>query len=136
MRTLLFLMAMLCSCYYGYSQTKLTFSYDAAGNQTQRCYGCSAKKAGEKSLETLENLISLVPNPTNGKLTLFLEGEAQEQAKNVTIYSVLGRKLKSVSLDEFSAETPLDLSGEPTGFYLFQIGLQDGNSITKRIIKN
>ena len=135
MRKSLFLMAMLCSSYYGYSQTKLTFSYDAAGNQTQRCYGCSGAKE-DSGLENLENSISLVPNPTSGRLTLLLKGEAAEQVKNVTIYSTLGREVQKLTLDEFSAETQLNVSKQPTGMYLVQIGLDDGSLITKRIIKH
>ena len=135
MRKSLFLMAMLCSCYYGYSQTKLTFSYDAAGNQTQRCYGCSGAKS-DSDLENLENNISLVPNPTSGRLTLLLKGEAAQQVKNVTVYSTLGREVQKLTLDEFSAETQLNVSKQPTGMYLVQIGLNDGSLITKRIIKH
>ncbi len=77
--------------------------------------------------EYLSNQVSLVPNPTAGKL--YLEVERLE-VEGLFLYDTLGRLVLSKT-NEFNS---MDLSQLPQGFYLLEIETDQGK-LTKKIVK-
>ncbi len=77
--------------------------------------------------EYLSNQVSLVPNPTAGKL--YLEVDRLE-VEGLFLYDTLGRLVLSKT-NEFNS---MDLSQLPQGFYLLEIETDEGK-LTKKIVK-
>lgn len=71
------------------------------------------------------NLISIYPNPTNASIQV----ASTQNIIKIEVYNILGKRVL-VSLD-----TTIDLSFQPSGFYLIKIH-SDKNSITKKVVKN
>jgi hypothetical protein len=81
----------------------------------------------------LENLISLIPNPTNGKvlLTLNLHGY---HAVQIRVYNNLGKEIIAMPSENIQVESfEMDLSKYSTGVYFFKISV-DGRVVTKKLI--
>jgi hypothetical protein len=128
--------------------SQLTFTYDTAGNQTERFYcpdncASTSKTANEKekkdivesATETLKNLLTLYPNPTEGLITVKLESELLEQIESLNVYSTNGVLIKTIKAK--SQNLKIDLTDMPSGVYFLHIHSNNGNdSITKKIIKN
>jgi hypothetical protein len=83
--------------------------------------------------EMEDNKISLVvsPNPTNGSLTLSL---SCKDILTIEIADLSGKIILSQSKTEFSSTT-IDLSGFAKGVYLVRLRDTNGNSVTKKIVK-
>ena len=88
MRNYLFMMSLLCLC-AGYSQTKVSFEYDQAGNQIKRsaCNTCRLATqplvkdeteivAADMEISQDSDVISYYPNPV--KEQLYLKWEINE----------------------------------------------------------
>ena len=71
---------------------------------------------------------SLFPNPVEDRLSLQLSGNAS--CKNVEIYGIDGRLLKSQS-DDFEN---IDVSDLPTGLYIAKINLNNGAVFTEKVV--
>ncbi|NQY05422.1 MAG: T9SS type A sorting domain-containing protein [Flavobacteriaceae bacterium] len=143
------------------SDSKLLFSYDAAGNQTQRFYcenaGCTVppppafapdntKELVEKSPEIVEEPdaltsedtlieegIVIYPNPTNGIVNLDFGNS--ELSHEITVYNSNGAVLYTFP-NSSENSTSFDLTQQASGIYLVHIHLSDGKVINKQIIKN
>ena len=76
--------------------------------------------------EQSEVQLEVFPNPTTDRVTI----KTDETIQHVSIYSLNGQKM-----DEISSQT-IDLSKYPKGVYFIEVGFEDGNTITKRIIKH
>ena len=126
--------------------SKLLFTYDTAGNQTERFYcpnNCSSKSANEKEKEEIvesvdepsKNFISLYPNPTEGLITVKFESKSIERIESVQVYSTNGALLKTINAKSQNLE--IDLRDVPSGVYFLHIHANNEHgSITKKIIKN
>ncbi len=79
-------------------------------------------KAGATS-----NTFEIYPNPTTGKIII-----NTDQSYELTITDALGRKIIQTSVS-FNSKT-IDLTNYPTGTYMFNIKLKDGNIINESII--
>ena len=129
---------------------KITFSYDAAGNQIKRelCLSCPTGKSvntSPKEIEALkeedlqkfspEDVISYYPNPV--KEELYLKWELSEQKTVATIYlfNTSGKLLQTYKgLDHLSNYTIPFLS-YPQGVYLLSLVYNDGEQKTIKIVK-
>lgn len=78
----------------------------------------------------LDRSVSIYPNPTTGILNIGVNNPNVE-IKNIRIVSILGNEVYNSSAA--TANTKIDLSNFPKGFYLIQLTSQQ-ESITRRVI--
>jgi N-acetylneuraminic acid mutarotase len=83
-------------------------------------------------LEELEASIQIYPNPVVSVLRI---SGMQGQLKEFTIYNSSGRKLLSVELNN-SHEESIDISALETGVFILSFRLEDGQVLTKKIVKS
>ena len=76
--------------------------------------------------EVGSNSILIYPNPVNDILSI----QAQFNIENSTIYNTLGKVMYSGKASE------INLSGFSSGVYVLIVQLQNGTSLSKRILKN
>jgi hypothetical protein len=89
--------------------------------------GGSNPGTGIKDLHAFENLL-IYPNPS--QIDIFISG-LQETPSTLQIFDMQGRLMTNA----FNS-AQVNVSNLPYGVYLLQISLQNGNSITKKIIVN
>ncbi|WP_211356675.1 T9SS type A sorting domain-containing protein [Aquimarina intermedia] len=137
----------------GFSQSKLIFTYDSAGNQVKKVYcktgNCEVllKSANAKSViekvqsekEIIEykefnNSISIFPNPTKGLLNLRWDSQYNDLISEIVVIDTAS-KVYSLNFVSDDSMIKLDLSYWPNGLYLVKFLFNDGNLITKKIIK-
>ena len=89
---------------------------------------------GQKDFEDIEENeyatanASLFPNPAEDKLSLQVSGNVS--CKNVEIYGIDGRMLKSQNEDFEN----IDVSNLSSGLYIAKIKLSDGNVFTEKVV--
>jgi len=142
----------------GYSQiveieSKLTFTYDNAGNQVTRIFcdnnnNCNAFLEEETDIpifheetvtkEVVENLdqsIAVFPNPTKGDLLIKWDQKFNTQINNVDIIDITSRVYKT-NYKSGNSQTSIDLSSWPDGLYIVRFYVKGGAILNKKIIKN
>lgn len=82
-------------------------------------------------IKAAKNSISVMPNPTNGQLTILIRNKTNLKAGVVTIINASGKTVlnRSVSLVDGDNTFQLDLGSLPTGMYY--AWLKSGNAIEK-----
>lgn len=95
---------------------KVALSYTTIGGQ------------GEAIAPVSDELISIYPNPTSGKIIFSI---ADVDVKQVSLYNQLGQKIMEQA---FVNENVLEIGHYPSGVYLLLMETTQGN-ITKKIIK-
>lgn len=130
------------------AQTKLTFSYDAAGNQITRilCINCLSKSVDEiKEIEAItqddllqfseKDVISYYPNPVKEELYLQWQLLNDNYITSVQLYSVTGQVLRSYqqSLQENNLTIPFQQY--PSGIYIVLMSYKGGGEKSIKIIK-
>lgn len=116
-----FLLLSFLSCSLGISaQTKIGYSYDAAGNRVKREIVLSrtqsqeAKHAVAYSDMLSEHQIQIVPNSKSGKVKVAaLDGKLQF---SVMVYNVSGQNVQT--LKDVRGQAEVDLSNNPNGIYV------------------
>lgn len=116
-----FLLFSLLSCSLGMSaQTKIGYSYDAAGNRVKRELVLSrsqsqeAKRSVAYSDVLVDHQIQLVPNSKSGKVKVAaLDGKLQF---SVMVYNVSGQNVQT--LKDVRGQAEVDLSNNPNGIYV------------------
>jgi hypothetical protein len=81
------------------------------------------------SNNTLENNISLYPNPTKG--TVIIKNLGTVTIENAEIYATNGKKLREYN--KINSQQNLELNSLPSGLYFLKLN-SDKGSITKKII--
>lgn len=79
---------------------------------------------------TLENSITVYPNPTKGKVTISI---AENQLASIVVYNALG-KVVSTQNNVQNGGT-LDITSAPAGIYLFKVTTEQGSTIF-RVVRN
>ena len=80
-----------------------------------------------------DNSISMIPNPSNGNVTLTISGV--DNSVNITVYNVIGQTVKTFASTDVANvfNKNLDLNGLSNGTYLVKI--QSGNKVaTKKLV--
>ncbi|SOU86458.1 Protein of unknown function precursor containing a C-terminal secretion signal [Tenacibaculum dicentrarchi] len=145
-------------------ESKLILSHDIAGNQTQNFYCgdpsyCSPPAARKQEKEKIEDSITSItsesipeenedeiiespildgyidayPNPTFDFVTLRLENIPIMNVHSIKLYNTNSVLVKNINLS--SANIQLDFTSMAVGMYFIHIHLNNGKSITKKIIK-
>lgn len=115
---------------------QVSYSYDEAGNRVSRQAGNGSQAPRRSSVNqqqaSLENAISVGPNPTTGPLEISLLRYSENDECHLTLTNTAGQVLINNSMT--SAKTTLDLSPYAYGFYLLKIDL-NGEQKSYKIIK-
>lgn len=129
---------------------KITFDYDAAGNQIKRelCLSCTKpgyKTSTPKEIIALqeedlqkfspEDVISYYPNPVKEELYLKWELVADKTVADVYLYALNGQVLKTYNNLEKANNLNIPFFNYPTGTYLVVLVYNDGEQKTIKIVK-
>lgn len=132
------------------AQDKITFDYDAAGNQIRRELCLSCNKAGykttapkeiaalqEEDLQKIfpEDVISYYPNPVKEELYLKWELVIDKKVTSIYLYAVNGKILQTYDNLEKTNALNIPFFNYPTGVYLVVLMYNDGEQKTIKIVK-
>lgn len=84
------------------------------------------------ALEELEASLQIYPNPVVSALRI---SGMQGQLKELTIYNSSGKKLRTLDLSH-SFDSFIDVSLLESGVFIFSFRLEDGQVLTKKIVKS
>lgn len=144
-KSLLFIYLFLFSLFAS-AQDKITFTYDVAGNQTQRCINCvmpTAKYVSNPKLLTKEDLIkdevsdqvSYYPNPVKQELYLSWELANNNTISSIHVYSMNGQLVQSYQhTDKINLQT-IPFQEYATGMYAVVLRYSNGEQKSIKIIK-
>lgn len=121
-----------------FSQNKISYRYDAAGNRICReilfSQSQMAKKQNNINTDILgEHKITISPNPTEGILRVEVLDEGDAVDGEAFVYSASGSLVASAPLK--SGVTELNIGSCPSGIYLLHIKQGDSKLIWKIIKK-
>ncbi|MCV9930890.1 T9SS type A sorting domain-containing protein [Flavobacterium sp. LS1R47] len=132
------------------AQQKITFNYDAAGNQTLRelCLsGCTAKMSKEipKEIDAItdedlqkfspEDVISYYPNPVREELYLKWELKDGNSVSSIVVYGLNGQTLNTYHKTKKINTQNISFQSYPTGVYIVALIYTSGDQKTIKIIK-
>jgi len=80
----------------------------------------------------LKSGISLSPNPSKG--IAYLNNTTSETLKNVQVFDVLGKLVKTITTQSTTTKTQLNLTDLNSGIYLMKVNSAKGNSSLKKLI--
>lgn len=106
------------------------FSYDGAGNRVKRSL-ISAKRINSSDTTVFEKNITIYPNPTNGIITLEIEGLEIDDNSKIVIYDIQGEEV--YSKENIDNNLIIDLTDQVSGVYLLDIYINDERSYWKII---
>ncbi|WP_309609119.1 T9SS type A sorting domain-containing protein [Flavobacterium sp.] len=148
----LLLLTLLFGTISSYSQIKILFEYDTAGNQVKRslCINCieydengnpTSKEIAKIKDENLikafpEDAISYYPNPVKEELYLKWELVDNNKVSLIQIYSLTGQLVGSYNKLENTNEKILYFQKYPQGVYDLLILYTNGEQKSIKIIKN
>ena len=131
-----FSILLICLGYLVNSQT-LSFSYDAAGNQIERCYNCNTNKQTNDGESTqFASYFYVFPNPTKGRVQLRWDEKVRGLIHNISILGLNSNYRENLVFNKNLKEISLDLSSQPMGYYIVLFELSNGIVVDKKIIKN
>ena len=138
----------LLFCFTISAQTKLTFSYDGAGNQTTRilCINCLPQSAkpvkeidavAESDLEKFfpEDVISYYPNPVKEELYIKWELIEGNYVSSLQLYGLNGQVLQSFTNLNKKDSQNIAFQSYPTGMYAVILFYKNGEQKSIKIIK-
>ena len=131
MKSILPIVLMTCSV-SAYSQNKISYQYDAAGNRISREILFSQSQMAINTDMLGEHKITISPNPTEGLLRVEILDGGDAIDGDAMVYSANGSLVASAPLK--SSVTELNIGSCPSGIYLLHI--KQGNSkLVWKIIK-
>ena len=134
-----FIILMACAT-ISEAQTRLAFSYDAAGNRVKReiILGRSSKSKIDSTLSIKpiteligEMKITIYPNPTKGQLSVGIANMPQNTSGEIKIYNIVGKVIQQ--LKTLGPLNQFDFSVYPTGIYVLYIKVGQNESKWKII---
>jgi hypothetical protein len=93
-------------------------------------------KGPDNIIRTETNMppVVIYPNPSNGTLHLNLENTAMVKIQQIDVYDIYGKQLRKVENIGIQ-RTTIDLSGLSSGIYFIRVFMDNGETKTKRIVK-
>lgn len=144
------LFSFLFFTFIGNSQQRIIFSYDSAGNQTNRviCL-CGSRIANDtiqtKTIETLTNedlikdeiydQISYYPNPVLDELYVKWNNSDKSYVIKIELYNMNGQSLKSYSDLSRTQITTIPFHNYPNGMYHVVLIYNNGEKKTLKVVK-
>jgi hypothetical protein len=145
------LITLLCLSYtFAFSQDKLAFNYDTAGNQILRdriclnCYVAVADAAKDSLPPDISDLTSqdwlkekfiASPNPVTAILNVEWLSSKENDIRKIALYGGGNQLLFTLNTTNNRNSAEIDFSRFPSGFYLLLVTFADGNTKTHKIIK-
>lgn len=130
------------------AQTKIKFSYDAAGNQINRilCGNCPPEAGKQiKEIEALvdedlekfseEDVISYYPNPVKEELYLKWELTDDNYVTSIQVISMTGQILNTYQGTKINNTQNILFQSYPSGVYVVLLNYKSGDPKTIKIIK-
>ena len=121
---------------------KISYLYDAAGNRSDRIIDYDSQQSPQHAKQAQpaqyedklfgDKQVIIYPNPTEGQVTVEIQNYDAATTGSISISTVNGRLLQQAEI--IAAQTPLDISAQPDGMYLFVIRI-DGQVSTWKILK-
>ena len=134
MRTILPILIMLCLVPDVLGQS-VSFTYDAAGNRTQRTIflqQAPQTRASATEHEAIKDLempryedllgerkVVIYPNPTRGMIMIEFQGYGEMTGARLLLYNMQGNLLQQVNNVELSSI--IDLTAYPSGMYILHL---------------
>lgn len=109
--------------------TSVNFTRDVYYTYWPKCYNSTVSVDDTK---TADEKISVYPNPSNGKVSIDLQGSLAQNA-TLEVYNAMGQLVVSESYNELKGKFELDLSGNAAGVYTIKL-LVNGEVITRRVV--
>jgi hypothetical protein len=140
MRTI-FIFIIFFISWTSFSQMEVRFSFDNAGNQTQRRYvnvwtkSQTNQQLTEILSETKDDSISFYPNPVQNELTLNWVNDSESFVKSIDLYDLNGKHLQSLIQNADLSNTQLDFSLYDKGVFLVTLTYSDNEQKSLKIIK-
>jgi hypothetical protein len=143
----IYFFAFLIASFYTNAQDKITFDYDAAGNQTQRilCITCAttAKVITDPKLLTkadlitsdVSDLISYYPNPVQQELYLSWQLANNNAVTTIQTFDLNGRLIQSYHGLESAKVQTIPFASYPTGIYAVVLAYSNGETKSIKIVK-
>lgn len=152
----LFLTCLFSTISYGQSEYNITFTYDSAGNQSQRnrvCINCGAKAQEvkdstlvkdleislEEPLDELEseskNRIIAYPNPVTDLLNVDWVNDTKSVSQ-INVFSINNSNIFYKKVNPYQNSLELNFSGYPPGVYIATVTFSDGSRQSFQILKN
>ncbi len=94
-----------------------------------KCYNSTVSV---DDLKSVEEKVSVYPNPTNGIVNIDLQG-ALAQTATLEVYNAMGQLVISKNYNEVSGKFDVDLSGNAAGVYTIKL-IANGEVVTKRVV--
>ena len=112
-----------------FSQNKVTYAYDAAGNRTNRTIVMQSKSMAQPA-EQRENIpglseivagisVNIYPNPTEGKIRVDIKNLPDGETANLNLYNVSGHLI--VSKKNVASSTEINIHGHHKGVYILKV---------------
>ena len=94
-----------------------------------RCFNSTVSVSDVKSIE---ETVSVYPNPSNGIVNVDLQGLVAKNA-SIEVYNAMGQLILSNNYSESNSKFEINLSGNASGVYTIKL-IADGQVITKRVV--
>ncbi len=126
---------------------KITFAYDAAGNQTGIiiCTSCASKNASDSSYKNDETVteedmvkdeeIFYYPNPVREELYIKWKNTNEKEITEIKLYSMQGQELNRIYDLKAVELAKIGFINYPTGYYIIVLEYSNGEKKDLKIIK-
>jgi PKD repeat protein len=94
-----------------------------------RCFNSTVSVSDVKSIE---ETVSVYPNPSNGIVNVDLQGLVAKNA-SIEVYNAMGQLILSNNYSESNSKFEINLNGNASGVYTIKL-IADGQVITKRVV--
>ncbi len=129
-----------------FSQNRVSFQYDDAGNQIRRvmCINCNARLAQEKNQEEQkeiiytqfqEDKINYYPNPVKEILFINWELINENNVSEIVVFNLSGQQVRKISDLNSLKNTEISFFDLPTGTYILNIYQTNKQIKTIKILK-
>ena len=93
---------------------------------------CTNSTVSVDDVKSVEERVSVYPNPSNGIVNIDLQG-ALAQTASLEVYNAMGQLVVSKNYNEVSGKFDVDLSGNAAGVYTIKL-IANGEVVTKRVV--
>jgi hypothetical protein len=93
---------------------------------------CVNSTVGVNKVKSIEETVSVYPNPSSGLVTIDLKGSVAQSA-TVEVYNAVGQMILVKEFTDATGVFNIDLSGNATGVYTIKL-IADGEVVTKRVV--
>lgn len=128
---------------------KLSFSYDASGNQIERRWVCiNCRPAQEliidstskltvtgQNIQPIQKSLKVFPNPATEQVNVAWQLPAKVYVKEIVIYDISGKKIYSGTHSPDQKDAQIALQSLPSGSYLLVVLYSNGTNESVKLIK-